>query len=486
MAPTRTRKTASRVKKEEAPLKDTVPKKAKKRRPLSTNTVTIRGLPNKAPAMYPAYDEIAGAICLDDHSSTPPQRKCSRKPQDHAPRPRNQFMIYKSAIYMKYTASVAAATMCTWVGQQYRALTPEEKAHWELLAKEEKRRHALKYPDYKFKPKKREAKEKYYAVVSGVKKEVSDADDDSSQNTPLPTTPSDHPSSSAPPCTSSALDSSAYAQPIGIPSVNFTTNPSAYLYASQLSTSAIVPINVPQVRHPQSYSPFHNRSLNQPFMPMGSAGAGTSFSGGYSTTWMPSFTRIARTRFEDKVIDPRLLADTTGQNPASSSSSSTAGPSSVGGLRTQVSPEDAKLGYVHPDGDMVELTSSAMAVDHMAAYDHFEFRIKRVLALGSSAPAPTPPSFDFAPSTSSFVPGPSSSFALGPSSPLAAGPSTTSTSFVPFDPSLYQPQSLMMPGPWNQWQGEGLDGFNFAASIPFGADGGPQGPLMGLNLNSWT
>lgn len=58
MAPTRTRKTASRVKKEEAPPKDNVPKKAKKRRPLSTNTVTIRGLPNKAPAMYPAYDEV--------------------------------------------------------------------------------------------------------------------------------------------------------------------------------------------------------------------------------------------------------------------------------------------------------------------------------------------------------------------------------------------------------------------------------------------
>jgi hypothetical protein len=83
------------------------------------------------------------------------------------PRPPNAWILYRSDKNAEITAEYAEngkkITQCevsTTVAQMWRAATPEERAHYEILAEQAKERHAAMYPGYKFQPKKPEQKAK--------------------------------------------------------------------------------------------------------------------------------------------------------------------------------------------------------------------------------------------------------------------------------------------------------------------------------------
>lgn len=83
--------------------------------------------------------------------------KCScRAKSKRIPRPRNAFILYRQ----KYHQTVfgdslerkSNSEISRELGNRWRNLPPEEREHWNLLAKEEKANHAKKYPDYRYIP----------------------------------------------------------------------------------------------------------------------------------------------------------------------------------------------------------------------------------------------------------------------------------------------------------------------------------------------
>lgn len=83
--------------------------------------------------------------------------KCSCKSKaKRIPRPRNAFILYRQ----KYHQTVfgdnperkSNSEISRELGNRWRNLPPEEREHWNLLAKEEKANHAKKYPDYRYIP----------------------------------------------------------------------------------------------------------------------------------------------------------------------------------------------------------------------------------------------------------------------------------------------------------------------------------------------
>ncbi|EIM81161.1 uncharacterized protein STEHIDRAFT_24167, partial [Stereum hirsutum FP-91666 SS1] len=66
-------------------------------------------------------------------------------------RPRNSFIIFRGLMCTLFCPP-EAKDMSAWVAWQWSLLSPESKQHFQDLAKEEKRRHTLKYPTYEYKP----------------------------------------------------------------------------------------------------------------------------------------------------------------------------------------------------------------------------------------------------------------------------------------------------------------------------------------------
>jgi HMG box factor len=86
-----------------------------------------------------------------------PSEKCICKPSaSKIPRPRNAFILFRQ----KYHQSVldegnvirTNPEVSRELGRRWRALSPEEKNHWNNLANEEKKNHAKKYPGYRYTP----------------------------------------------------------------------------------------------------------------------------------------------------------------------------------------------------------------------------------------------------------------------------------------------------------------------------------------------
>lgn len=81
----------------------------------------------------------------------------------HIPRPRNAFILYRSSVAAaSKTQTQSHARPCTAqqdvlsreAGRMWRAESEGVRRHFEQLAQEEKRRHALLYPEYRYAPKK--------------------------------------------------------------------------------------------------------------------------------------------------------------------------------------------------------------------------------------------------------------------------------------------------------------------------------------------
>ncbi|KAJ7192950.1 high mobility group box domain-containing protein, partial [Mycena pura] len=66
-------------------------------------------------------------------------------------RPPNAFMLFRSW-YCKTQADRKKGDLNKMVPEQWKALSPEERAKWIALAEEKKKEHRTRYPDYKYCP----------------------------------------------------------------------------------------------------------------------------------------------------------------------------------------------------------------------------------------------------------------------------------------------------------------------------------------------
>ncbi|KAI5963491.1 RFG1 [Candida pseudojiufengensis] len=80
---------------------------------------------------------------------------CKTNP-NKIPRPRNAFILFRQKFHQTVLdeGSVIRTNpeVSRELGRRWRSLTSIEKQHWNNLAEEEKKNHALKYPDYKYAP----------------------------------------------------------------------------------------------------------------------------------------------------------------------------------------------------------------------------------------------------------------------------------------------------------------------------------------------
>jgi hypothetical protein len=98
-------------------------------------------------------------------SATSPNSKSKRdRPRSHTPRPSNSFILYRREKHIeimqqyKGVKTLNNNVISKIVANMWRQETPEVKAHFAGLADAEKRAHMLKYPDYKYRPRKTAAK----------------------------------------------------------------------------------------------------------------------------------------------------------------------------------------------------------------------------------------------------------------------------------------------------------------------------------------
>ena len=76
------------------------------------------------------------------------------------PRPKNAFILFRQHYHRilidEWTAQGVGiphnSNISKIIGTKWKGLQPEDKAHWENLAKKEKLEHERKYPEYKYKP----------------------------------------------------------------------------------------------------------------------------------------------------------------------------------------------------------------------------------------------------------------------------------------------------------------------------------------------
>lgn len=84
-----------------------------------------------------------------------------KKSPNHVPRPRNAYILYRSwslargnSSTVEGTSTEPALTLSAQIVRAWRDLPKEERQQWNILAEEEKARHRILYPDYKYKPQK--------------------------------------------------------------------------------------------------------------------------------------------------------------------------------------------------------------------------------------------------------------------------------------------------------------------------------------------
>lgn len=101
--------------------------------------------PQFAPAQYP------------QPPPQPPLDKCICKlTANRIPRPRNAFILFRQKYHqLVLDEGLVIRTnpeVSRELGRRWRALLADEKDHWNLLAEEEKKNHAKKYPGYRYTP----------------------------------------------------------------------------------------------------------------------------------------------------------------------------------------------------------------------------------------------------------------------------------------------------------------------------------------------
>ncbi|KDQ49739.1 hypothetical protein JAAARDRAFT_113690, partial [Jaapia argillacea MUCL 33604] len=89
-------------------------------------------------------------------SVTRPTRKshARKQPPGHIPRPANAFILFRSDFVRKKKIPASVEhdhrNISRIAGKIWKAMEPEERKPWEVLAEEERRRHKEKYPGYRY------------------------------------------------------------------------------------------------------------------------------------------------------------------------------------------------------------------------------------------------------------------------------------------------------------------------------------------------
>lgn len=83
--------------------------------------------------------------------------KCTcRNEGNHIPRPRNAFILFRQqhhqSVLDEGNVIRTNPDVSRELGKRWRDLSPDEKEYWNKLAEEEKKRHAEKYPGYRYIP----------------------------------------------------------------------------------------------------------------------------------------------------------------------------------------------------------------------------------------------------------------------------------------------------------------------------------------------
>ncbi|KAJ7749797.1 hypothetical protein DFH07DRAFT_552150 [Mycena maculata] len=144
--------------------------------PLSTSTHTL------GPASAPVFSPPAPAAICQEFPHPPETRRPKKGDNDYVKRPENVFILFRRkcsrdqahCLSVSAPSSVAStpssaaaepslapgvppkkqrqADLSKTISQKWKALSPEERAHWEALAEERKREHATLHPKYVYRP----------------------------------------------------------------------------------------------------------------------------------------------------------------------------------------------------------------------------------------------------------------------------------------------------------------------------------------------
>lgn len=98
-------------------------------------------------------------------NSQPCSCKSHRRNSSHIPRPRNAFILFRQHFHYElfFQNESMLNTLGSFktnseisreIGQRWRGLPPKDKQYWHDLAQQEKEKHKLMYPDYKYIPRK--------------------------------------------------------------------------------------------------------------------------------------------------------------------------------------------------------------------------------------------------------------------------------------------------------------------------------------------
>lgn len=121
-------------------------------------TITIPESPTLANQVFFPIDSLDGTSTI---RKSPSKRSRSKT---HTPRPANSFILYRREKHVEIMAQYKAGkslnnnVISKIVANMWRAETPEVKAHFAEKASAEKQAHMLKYPDYKYRPRKSPSK----------------------------------------------------------------------------------------------------------------------------------------------------------------------------------------------------------------------------------------------------------------------------------------------------------------------------------------
>jgi HMG box factor len=103
--------------------------------------------------------QIPVEVCVQELAgkSNTSLNKCSCKQEgNHIPRPRNAFILFRQqhhqSVLDEGDTVKTNPDVSRELGKRWRDLSAEEKDYWNKLAEEEKKRHAEKYPGYRYIP----------------------------------------------------------------------------------------------------------------------------------------------------------------------------------------------------------------------------------------------------------------------------------------------------------------------------------------------
>ncbi|THH03327.1 hypothetical protein EW145_g6343 [Phellinidium pouzarii] len=119
-----------------------------------------RGTPPRTqqptPQATPIHSPTSQPLPYASSAPLPKRKHTTRnKNANHIPRPRNAFILFRSyALAEKLVDSIQQNEASREIARLWQVVEPETRMHFEVLAIEEKRRHAEAYPDYKYAPNK--------------------------------------------------------------------------------------------------------------------------------------------------------------------------------------------------------------------------------------------------------------------------------------------------------------------------------------------